>query len=97
MEWVFYEINCIKTKLWELMSKKYKIHEDLTKRCANSLKIFLSKIYELILCTYVLSTHGNSYSDVRSIFTMKRLFTQSGYLIVVLWDKAKRKFGFIVS
>ena len=43
MEWVFYEINCIKTKLWELMSKKYKIHEDLTKKKCKFFENFFIK------------------------------------------------------
>ena len=31
MEWVFYELNCILTKLWVLMSEKDKIQENFVK------------------------------------------------------------------
>ena len=77
MEEVFYEINCILTKLCVLMSEKDKIQENFVKNdikiCVNSLKNSLSKIETLGLCTYVLSTYGNSYSYVRSIFKKRKI------------------------
>ena len=49
--------------------KKDKIQENFVKNdikiCANYLKNSVSKISQLGICTYVLSTYGNSYSYVR--------------------------------
>ena len=64
-------------KIMGINVKKDKIQENFVKNdiqiCANSLKNILLKIAALGLCTYVLSTYGNSYSYVRSIFTMRKI------------------------
>ena len=41
----FYEINCILTKLWVLMSKKYKIHENFSKKLHQNMCTYIEKLF----------------------------------------------------